>query len=81
MKIKKKKNKSTESITRFMKRRGKETGKITIPQTKPTPPMAGGSHTLMAAQREIGVVKPKMRKMLSKAMHKKKKRQLMGEAN
>jgi len=73
---KKKKNKSTETIKNFMKRRGKETGKITIPETKPTPPMAGGSHSLLARQREIGVVKPKTRKKLVKRMKNKKKLQM-----
>ena len=74
--MKKKKNKSTETIKQFMKRRGKETGKGVIPETKPTPPGAGGSHTLLARQREIGVVKSGTRKKLIKTMKKKKKNQM-----
>jgi hypothetical protein len=70
--------KKKESMARFMKRRNKETGKVSIPETKPSPPMSGGSHKMMARQTHIGVVKPKTAKKLE-AVQKKRKKRMRGD--
>jgi hypothetical protein len=67
------KKKRKENIHQFMKRRGKETGKITVPETNPSPSMSGGSHKVKALQMHVGIVKKKMAKHLEKTAKKKKK--------
>ncbi len=81
MKTKKKKGsiwrkpvKKTESMDEFMKRRGKETGKVILRETNPNPRMAAGSHQLMGLQTEIGTVHKKTRKKLQKTAQKIKRR-------
>ena len=75
-----KKKKKQEGISTFMKRRNAETGKVSIPETKVSPPNSGGSHKTLARQMMIGVVKPKTKKFLEKKAKKKKMKQLY-EAN
>ena len=67
------KKKKPESMAAFVNRRNKETGKIKIPQTKPSPPDSAGSHKTLAKQYHVGVVKPTMAKKLEKIVKKKKK--------
>jgi len=62
-----------------MKRRGKETGKVTIPQTKVSPDWSGGSHKTKALTMHIGVVK-KPRAMALERMEKRKKKRSIEEA-
>ena len=59
-----------------MNRRNKETGKVTIPETKPSPDNSGGSHKSKARQMHVGIVKKKTAKMLEKIEKKKKKKGL-----
>lgn len=71
-----KKKKKTESMNAFMSRRNKETGKVTIPETKPSPSWSGGSHKMLARQLHKGVVKPKTAKKLERIQKKRKKKGL-----
>jgi hypothetical protein len=73
-----KKKKKIESIKRFMNRRNKESGKVTIPETKVSPENSGGSHKTKARQMMHGVTKPKTIKRLERN-EKKKKRQSLEE--
>ena len=68
-----KKKKKTESISTFMKRRSHETGKVTVPESKPHPHDAAGSHKTLARMEMTGVTKPGTKKKLE-AIHKKKKK-------
>lgn len=69
-----KKKKKIESIQRFMNRRKKETGKVTIPETKPNPADSAGSHKTMARMLHKGIVKPKTAKKLERTEKKRKKK-------
>ena len=69
-----KKKKKIENIDAFMKRRKKETGKVVIPETKPHPADAAGSHKSMARQVMVGVTKNKTIKKLERHEKKKKKK-------
>lgn len=70
--------KKKENISSFMKRRNKETGKVVIPQTIPSPENSGGSHKTKAKQYMIGVTKPKLMKQLEAIERKKKRKALAG---
>lgn len=71
-----KKKKKMESMERFVKRRNKETGVVTIPETKPSPTDSGGSHKSLARQMHIGVVKKKTAMKLERIVKKKKRKNL-----
>ncbi len=74
------KKKKIETINRFMARRNKkETGKVTIPETKPSPANSGGSHKTKARQVMMGVTKKKTIKMLERREKRKKRKTLEGE--
>jgi hypothetical protein len=74
-----KKKKKPESIERFMARRNKkETGKFTIPETKPSPHDSSGSHKTIAKQYHVGVTKKRTAKKLERMVKKKKKHGLAG---
>jgi len=74
------KKKKVETINRFMARRNKkETGKVTIPETKPSPSMSGGSHKMKARQMMIGVTKKKTIKKLEAREKRRKRKTLEGE--
>jgi len=70
------KKKKKEPIKKFMNRRNKETGKVTIPETKPSPSFSAGSHKTKALSMHVGVVKKKTAKMLERTEKKKKKNSL-----
>ena len=70
------KKKKSESIKKFMNRRNKETGKVSIPETKPSPEWSGGSHKTKARTMHIGVVKPGTAKKMEKIERRKKKKKL-----
>lgn len=72
------KKKKKEGIKAFMDRRNKETGAVSIPATKRSPSMSGGSHKMLARQTHVGVVKPAMAKKMELMHKKKKKRAMMG---
>ena len=68
------KKKKKETMAGFMKRRNKETGKVTVPETKPRAAEAGGSHQQMARMVHQGVVKKKTANKLKRIMHNRKKK-------
>ena len=65
--------KKKEDFISYAKKRGLETGKILIPETK-TPKLAAGNHALIALQRHKGIVKPKTAKKMEQAAHLRKKK-------
>jgi hypothetical protein len=56
----------------YAKKRGKETGKILIPEDK-KPDLSAGRHDLIALQRHKGIVKKKTAKKLEKIAHNRKR--------
>lgn len=75
------KKKKPENISRFMNRRNKESGKVSIPQTKPEADMGAGSHKLKALSMHVGVVKKKTAKKLERYEKKRKRKSLYDTFN
>jgi hypothetical protein len=71
--------KKKETMDQFVKRRGKETGKVTIPESQDQP-LSAGRHPLLALQMQKGIVKKKTAKKMEKWAHTKKVREHEGKA-